>query len=72
MGKFFDASGPMIQFQNLQPVRLLKALIAPKQYSQGCSIDVVPAGFEVMVRLGWNESRRSIELWFGGESSLIV
>ena len=47
-------------------VRLLPAAIPPRVYDEGASIDLVADGLEMMLRLGWEDGQRVVELWQDG------
>lgn len=44
---------------------LHQAAIPGVRYQEGMSIDLIPLGLEVMLRLGWTAGERSIEVWTG-------
>jgi hypothetical protein len=52
-------------------VRLLPAAIPPRVYDEGTSIDLVADGIEMMLRLGWEDGQRIVELWQDGEAQML-
>ena len=44
-------------------IRLLPAAVPPRVYDEGTSIDLVADGLEMMLRLGWEDGQRVVELW---------
>lgn len=48
-------------------VKLVPAAIPSIEYAEkGKSIDLVLEGLEMMIRLGWKDGKRAVELWFDG------
>ncbi|KAK0111029.1 hypothetical protein ONS95_001409 [Cadophora gregata] len=44
-------------------ISLVPAAIPPLDYDEGKSIDLIADGLEMMIRLGWKDGKRIIELW---------
>ncbi|KAH6706553.1 beta-lactamase/transpeptidase-like protein [Leptodontidium sp. MPI-SDFR-AT-0119] len=44
-------------------VPLVPAAISPFVYEEGKSVDLVADGLEMMVRLGWKDGKRIVDLW---------
>ena len=61
---------PILQFKNLPPRVLRPAAIPPHLYPKGNSIDLVIDGLYMMLRLGWKDDNRILELWNGDVSVL--
>ena len=57
---------PILKFRDLAPMRLCAASMPAETYSEGSSIDLVVEGLEMMLRLGWEEGKRMVEVWQGG------
>ena len=45
---------------------LVTAAIPPFEYAEGESVDLIADGLETMIRLGWKEGKKIIELWQDG------
>ena len=64
---------PTLKFAYLPPVRLLPAAVVPRKYDdERMSIDLVAEGLEVMLRLGWENGERIVEIRPGQESEADV
>ena len=58
---------PVLRFGKNVSARLVPAAIPSIEYAgSGRSIDLVLEGLEMMVRLGWKDGNRDIELWYDG------
>ena len=56
---------PFVRFGKTSVVRLVPAAISSIEYAEkGKSIDLILEGLEMMIRLGWKDGERSIELWY--------
>jgi len=42
---------------------LVPAALPPHKYEEGESIDLLADGLELMLRLGWKDGARSVEVW---------
>lgn len=58
-----DEDGLFVKFGTSVKLSLVPAAISPNVYEEGTSIDLVVDGLEMMLRLGWKEGSRIIELW---------
>lgn len=64
---------PVIRFGNSVSARLVPAAIPSIEYADHeKSIDLVLEGLEMMVRLGWKDGNRDIELWYDGVPSRLL
>ncbi|KUJ13688.1 beta-lactamase/transpeptidase-like protein [Mollisia scopiformis] len=63
----FENHGLFIQVGKFPPMPLVAAACPPQQYDEGSSIDLVIDGLEMMLRLGWKEKARIIEVWQEGD-----
>lgn len=51
---------------------LFKAAIDPRTYERGEeSIDLVVGGLDIMMRLGWKDAKRVIEIWQDGKMDVL-
>jgi hypothetical protein len=50
----------------LPALRLVPEVLPPHEYDKGNSIDLVADGLDLMLRLGWKEGARMIEVWQNG------
>jgi CubicO group peptidase (beta-lactamase class C family) len=58
---------PVLRFGENISARLVPAAIPSIEYAEkGKSIDLVLEGLEMMVRLGWKDGNRDIEVWYDG------
>jgi hypothetical protein len=58
---------PVLRFGKNVSARLVPAAIPSIEYAgNGKSIDLVLEGLEMMVRLGWKDGNRDIEVWYDG------
>jgi len=59
---------PVLQYGDGIKVNLVPAAMPRVDYvaEEGKSIDLVLEGLEMMVRLGWKEGKRVVEVWNGG------
>ena len=58
---------PVLRFGTDMESRLVTAAIPGVEYAgKGESIDLVVEGLEMMLRLGWKDGKRDIELWCDG------
>ena len=73
LGKWsvFDDNGLFVKFGTAAKIPLVPAAIPPTVYKEGDSIDLVVDGLEMMLRLGWKEGSRIIELRQDGESKIL-
>lgn len=62
-----NENGMAIKYGPAVQVKLLPAAIAPHQYAEGPSIDLVLQGLEMMLRLGWKDGSRIIDVWQNGD-----
>ncbi|KAF4619015.1 hypothetical protein G7Y89_g14833 [Cudoniella acicularis] len=60
-----------LRFGTLPTMGLHVAAVPSKQYEEGSSIDLVPDGMEMMLRLGWQDRSRIVEIWQGGEATIL-
>lgn len=66
-----DENGLFVRFGNSAKMPLAPAAIPPSVYREGDSIDLVVDGLEMMLRLGWKEGSRIVELRQDGESKIL-
>jgi CubicO group peptidase (beta-lactamase class C family) len=59
--------GLSLQYKSFPAVALVPAAISPRTYDEGSSIDLVTDGLEMMLRLGWKDGSRVIEVWQDGD-----
>jgi hypothetical protein len=52
-----------VRFGKLPAMRLVPGVLLAKKHAEGNSIDLVADGLDLMLRLGWKEGSRSIEVW---------
>ena len=58
---------PVLRFGKNVSARLVPAAIPSIEYTgKGKSIDLVLEGLEMMIRLGWKDGNRDIEMWYDG------
>lgn len=58
---------PVLRFSEDISARLLPAATSSIEYGgNGKSIDLVLEGLEMMIRLGWKDGNRDIEMWYDG------
>ena len=63
-----DANGGLsLQYKSFPAVALVHAAMTPYTYDEGSSIDLVADGLEMMLRLGWKDGSRVIEVWQDGD-----
>ena len=68
-----DDREPTLRFGDIGGVRLVPAAIPCIDYKgKGGSIDLVLEGLEMMLRLGWKDDEKGIELWFDGTPPRVV
>jgi len=58
-----NRDGIFIQYGSLPALRLVPGVLPPHKYDEGNSIDLVADGLDLMLRLGWKEGSRMIEIW---------
>ncbi|KAF8859953.1 beta-lactamase/transpeptidase-like protein [Acephala macrosclerotiorum] len=58
-----DSGGLFIQCGAFPALSLIPAALPPYTYEQGDSIDLVVDGLEMMLRLGWKDNSRIVEVW---------
>jgi CubicO group peptidase (beta-lactamase class C family) len=58
-----EEKGLSVRYGTLPAVPLIPAAQPPKKYEEGNSIDLVADGLEMMLRLGWKNGARIIEVW---------
>lgn len=63
--------GLWLTYTDFPEIALLPAAISPKEYIQGRSLDYVAQGLEIMVRLGWKDEIRVVELWQSGGVTIL-
>jgi CubicO group peptidase (beta-lactamase class C family) len=64
---------PVLRFGKNVSARLVPAAIPSIEYTgNGKSIDLVLEGLEMMVRLGWKDGNRDIEVWYDGVPPRLV
>ena len=65
--------GPLLHGQSMK-VRLVSAAISSVEYPREKvkSIDLVLEGLETMIRLGWRDRKREVELWHSGTGKVNV
>ena len=62
-----EADEPVLRFGKNVSARLVPAAIPSIEYAEnGKSIDLILDGLEMMVRLGWKDGNRDIEVWYDG------
>ena len=66
-----EEGGMYVRFGKLPLVRLLPGVIASQKFDEGDSVDLVPDGLDLMLRLGWKEGSRIIEVWQNGVVKLL-
>ncbi|RDW74927.1 hypothetical protein BP6252_06069 [Coleophoma cylindrospora] len=66
-----DKEGMHLSYSDYPRVKLISAAIAPIQFDEGDSIDLIPEGLEMMLRLVWKDGARSIELWQNGAVTML-
>jgi CubicO group peptidase (beta-lactamase class C family) len=67
-----DANGGLsLQYKSFPAVALVPAAISPRTYDEGSSIDLVTDGLEMMLRLGWKDGSRVIEVWQDGDIKIL-
>jgi hypothetical protein len=57
-----------VRYGDFFSVPLVSGALPPHSYDEGNSIDLVADGLETMLRLGWKDGLRIIEVWQDGES----
>jgi hypothetical protein len=62
-----NEGGISVRYGSLPSVPLVPAALPPHKYDEGNSIDLVADGLELMIRLGWREGARILEVWQVGE-----
>ena len=58
-----DENGMSVRYGSLPAVPLVPAALPPHKYEEGESIDLLADGLELMLRLGWKDGARSVEVW---------
>jgi hypothetical protein len=58
-----DGGGIFVRYGSLPALPLVSGALPPHKYDEGNSIDLVADGLELMLRLGWKEGSRMIEVW---------
>ena len=53
----------VVRYGSSPALRLVPGALPPHKYDEGNSIDLVADGLELMLRLGWKEGSRMIEIW---------
>jgi hypothetical protein len=67
-----DANGGLsLQYKSFPAVALVHAAMTPYTYDEGSSIDFVADGLEMMIRLGWKDGSRIIEVWQDGATKIL-
>lgn len=66
-----DENGLFVRFGASVKMPLVAAAIPPNVYEEGDSIDLVVDGLEMMLRLGWKDGSRMIELRQDGQSKVL-
>jgi CubicO group peptidase (beta-lactamase class C family) len=67
-----DANGGLsLQYKSFPAVALVPAAISPHTYDEGNSIDLVADGLEMMLRLGWKDGSRIVEIWQDGATKTL-
>lgn len=62
-----DEGGLLVRCGDFPSVPLVSGAIPPYTYDEGNSIDLVADGLETMLRLGWKDGLRIVEIWQDGE-----
>ncbi|KAH7382045.1 beta-lactamase/transpeptidase-like protein [Cadophora sp. MPI-SDFR-AT-0126] len=58
-----EGEGLTLKCGSFPEVSLVTAAIPPYVYDEGKSIDLIADGLETMIRLGWNDGKRIVEIW---------
>jgi Beta-lactamase len=58
--------GMSVRFGLLPALKLVPGVLLPHQYDEGNSIDLVADGLDLMLRLGWKDGARIVEVWQNG------
>lgn len=62
-----EENEPVLRFGDIMTTKILPAAMPSIEFAgQGKSIELVLAGLEMMIRLGWKDGNRGIELWYDG------
>jgi hypothetical protein len=67
-----DEGGVSVRYGSLPAVPLVPGVIPPHKYDEGNSVDLVADGLELMLRLGWKEGSRVIEVWHNGPPVALI
>ncbi|PVH71802.1 beta-lactamase/transpeptidase-like protein [Cadophora sp. DSE1049] len=55
--------GLSLKCGSFPPVSLVPAAMPSFSYDEGSSIDLIADGLETMIRLGWKDGKRTVEIW---------
>jgi hypothetical protein len=55
--------GIFVRYGLLPTLPLVPGVLPPHKYDEGNSVDLVAGGLDLMLRLGWKEGSRMIEIW---------
>jgi hypothetical protein len=58
-----DGGEIFFRYGSLPALPLVSGVLSPHEYDEGNSIDLVADGLDLMLRLGWKEGSRMIEVW---------
>jgi hypothetical protein len=61
-----DGGELLVRYGPLPALPLVSGVLPPHKYDEGNSIDLVADGLDLMLRLGWKEGSRMIEIWQNG------
>lgn len=61
-----------VRYGPLPAVPLVPGAMPPHKYDEGNSVDLVVDGLELMLRLGWKEGSRVIEVWNNGPPGAVI
>lgn len=66
--------GPVLRYAESMKMRLVSAAISSVEYpwKKGKSINLLLEDLEMMMRLGWRDRKREVELWHGGTGKVNI
>ncbi|KAH7333093.1 beta-lactamase/transpeptidase-like protein [Rhexocercosporidium sp. MPI-PUGE-AT-0058] len=66
-----NGNGFSLKCGSFPAVALVTAAIPAFVYEEGKSVDLVADGLEIMVRLGWKDGKRIVEVWQDNEAEIL-
>jgi hypothetical protein len=62
-----EENGFSVRYGTLPAIPLVPGALPPQKYAEGNSIDMVADGLEMMLRFGWKDGIRILEVWQDGD-----